>query len=513
MRELFVNMENNHYLPPGTAGHGFAGYFDTNSAGTAIWEGYDDLQTVLGIISESLGGNASSILDSVTSDVNFLSPSRDQAQGVFGQTLHVDEKWHRFSSRKYILDTVASGAPLTVKLNTLATKLIFSGGHTAATADNSTLSARQATEETTDESTEDSAGGAADASAAKKKPRVIGVEFLTGKSVYRADPRNNGTQSGTPGKVYARKEVIVSGGAFNTPQLLKLSGLGPKRELRGLGIPVVADLPGVGARLQDNHEVPIVARAAKDFAGPPADPGAPACTFGAPGDPCLPLWEDGTGPYASFGQINSVLRKSADAALGERDVYMTGGTFAIRGFWPPTDSVPFDPADTFALSTVKIHPRSAAGTVLLRSADPRDPPAVNFRLFPDAAARRDLDSYVDTVRWARRAFAAVPGPIGPLTPVEPPCGGGGVPAADGTCDDEADREWVMDQVFGHHPTSTCAIGGDGDRNAVLDSKLRVRGVEGLRVVDASAFPRTPGPFPLLPVFLISEKAAEMILGG
>jgi len=475
MRQLFVNIEDNHYLTPGTPGHGFEGYFDTNSADKSVWEGHNDLLNVLGTLSESLGGDSSDILDSVMSDVNVLSPSRDQSEGVFGQTLHVNEKWHRFSSRNYILDTIAAGYPLTVKLNTLATKLIFSK----------------------------------ETSSDKKKPKVVGIEYLEGQSVYRADPRNNGSQSGTPGDVYARKEVLVSGGTFNSPQILKLSGLGPKKELRRLGIDVVVDLPGVGSKLQDNHEVPIVGHASKAFEGPPPDPDAPACTFGAPGDPCIPLWEDGKGPYANFGQINSIFRKSALPALNERDMYMTGGTFAIRGFWPPTDSVPPDPPNTFALSTVKIHPRSTSGTVLLKSADPRDAPDINFHLFNDAEAKKDLKTYLDTIKWARRAFADVPGPIGPIEPVEPPCAG--TPAADGSCDDEGDMEWVMNQVFGHHPTSTCAIGSDLDKNAVLDSKLRVRGVDGLRVVDASAFPRTPGPFPALPVFLLSEKAAEMIL--
>ncbi|PKS05660.1 hypothetical protein jhhlp_008179 [Lomentospora prolificans] len=464
MRDLFQNMELNHYLPPGTPGHGFNGYFHTNSAGQSVWDGYTDHLTVLGRIDESLGGDADEILAAVTRDVNEHSATRDQDVGVTGQILHVDEKWRRFSSRDYILET-AQAYPLTIKLNTLATKLIFSDK--------------------------------------PRKNKVIGLEYLEGQSVYRADPRNNGTQTGRVGKVFAKKEIILSAGVFNSPQLLKLSGIGPARELRRLNVPVRVDLPGVGANLQDNYEVPIVGRAAKSFGAPAPDPEAPICTFGAPGDPCVDLWENGEGPYTNFGQVNSIFRKSSAPTFDERDFYANGGTFAIRGFWPPTDSVTFDGPDTFALSTVKIHPRSKSGTVVLRTTDPRDPPEINFNLFATNDSKLDLDAYLDTIKWARRVFASVPGPIGPIEPVEPPCNG--APAADGSCDDEADKEWVMNQVFGHHATSTCSIG------SVLDSKFKVLGVEGLRVVDASAFPRTPGPFPVLPTFLLSEKAAESIL--
>ncbi len=86
-----------------------------------------------------------------------------------------------------------------------------------------------------------------------KEPKAIGVEYLEGESLYAADPRYAGAQ-GTPGYVRAKKEVIVSGGAYNTPQLLKLSGVGPRDELESFGIDVVADLPGVGTNLQVSTE-------------------------------------------------------------------------------------------------------------------------------------------------------------------------------------------------------------------------------------------------------------------
>jgi choline dehydrogenase len=483
MREIFVRMENNHYLTPGTPGHGFNGYFDTMRSGASIWTGQDDLLTVLGTASGHLGQNPSDIGTNLLADPNALSPARDQTEGVFGCSQHADSAWRRFSSRDYVLETAnavdASGEKkynLTVQLNTLATKVLFT-----------------------------------DVNHPRKTPKAKGIEFLQGQSVYRADPRNTASNQGTVGRAYARKEVILSGGAFNSPQLLKLSGIGPAAELAQFDIDVLVDLPGVGTNLQDNYEVPVVGHAARDIQQPTPDPNAPTCFFGAPGDPCIDLWRQGQGPYTEGATLNSIFRKTAYPASGERDMFVVGGMFALRGFWPPTDSVPADPPNTFGFSTVKINPQSRSGTVLLKSADPRDTPEINFHLFKenDAGTDLDLNAELDTVKFVRRVFADIPAPLGPIVPVEPPCPG--TPAADGTCDDEADKEWIKNQIFGHHPTSTCAIGADNNPMAVLDSKFRVRGVRGLRVVDASSFPRVPGAFPVLPTFLLSEKATESVL--
>ncbi|KAK3293726.1 GMC oxidoreductase-like protein [Chaetomium fimeti] len=483
MRNIFERIENNHHLAPGTPGHGFNGYLDTIVSDASVWAGQDDLLTALGTVAGHLGQSPSNISTYVRSDPNAPDPNRDQAQGVFGSTLHADARWRRFTSRDYVLDTANAAEPdgqkkyqLTVQLDTLATKVLFTN-----------------------------------ANHPRKTPRAHGVEFLQGQSVYGADPRHTASNQGVAGRAYARKEVILSGGTFNSPQLLKLSGIGPAAELEKFNISVVVDLPGVGTNLQDNYEVPVIGHAARDFQQPIPDPDAPACTFGVPGDPCVDLWKQGLGPYMGGATLNSIFRKSASPAYDERDFFLVGGTFALRGFWPPTDSVPADPPNMFGLSTVKINPQSRSGRVLLRSADPRDTPDINFHLFEedDAGTELDLNAELDTVKWARRAFADVPAPLGPIAPIEPPCPE--APTADGTCDDETDREWIKNQIFGHHPTSTCAIGADSDPMAVLDSKFRVRGVQGLRVVDASAFPRVPGPFPVLPTFMLSEKGTESVL--
>lgn len=142
------------------------------------------------------------------------------------------------------------------------------------------------------------------------------------------------------------------------------------------------------------------------------------------------------------------------------------------------------------------------GWVRLRSADPQDAPEINFNHYA-AGAEFDLAAMKDVVAWVRRIYLAIG-----ITPREPPCSG--ALDANGACGAEDDA-WLHKQTFGHHPTSTNRIGADNDTMAVLDSKFRVRGVAGLRVVDASAFARIPGVFPVVSTFLISQKAADEMI--
>jgi choline dehydrogenase len=478
MRKVFQRVENNHMVPPGTPGHGFNGFVDIiNSVGDAsAYKNLPALVTILKSLIKQLGLVPDRFYDYLYTDGNAAGVQRDTNPAFFGIPNTANTSWVRVGARDLVLATLnakkpdgSKKYPLTLQLNTLATKVTF------------------------------------EKVSAGKKPKATGIEYLVGPSVYRADPRSSATSKGTPGSATARKEVILAGGTFNSPQLLKLSGIGPKAELQRFNIPVVSDLAGVGRNLMDNPEVPVVGRAKQDLLPPPNN-----CTFGAPGDPCIALWRQGKGPYATGGtNSNAAVRRTPFAPGADNDMFTFQGNFAFRGFWPVTNQTFADPPTTFGISTVKMHNQNRAGTVALRSADPRDPPEINFNLFTDGADI-DLGAILDTVKFGRRAFLNTPAPVGPLAPAEPPCSGPIRP--DGGCDDAVDREWVLDQAFGHHPTSTCAIGGDGDAMAVLDSKFRVRGVRGLRVVDASAFPRTPGAFPVLPTYMLSVLAGDFVIG-
>ncbi|KAH7369373.1 choline dehydrogenase [Plectosphaerella cucumerina] len=482
MRELFVKLEKNNYLPKGTPGHGFKGYLDTIIGDGSQYTSSPQAVEALSAMVEELGQDPADLESLLVADVNAVDPNRDTTTGLWALPFHHNATFGRCSSRNRILSTLNAKTSygtkrftLDIQLNSLASRVLFD-------------------------------------KPASGKPRAIGVEYIEGKSVYKGDRRHDPSKKGTVRKVYAKKEVIVSGGAFNTPQLLMLSGIGDAKQLKKHKIPVIANLPGVGTNMQDNQEIAIVGLAAHDFTftSPPGDT-TPACTFGAPGDPCYALWLQGKGPYTRAGPNSSAfLLKTAHSPDGERDITMFAGPFAFRGFWPATGQTWAEPPNTWGMHMVKMHPQNRKGFVKLRSADPTDTPEINFNLFSEGA-ETDIGALKDGVAWGRRALLRAEGSIAPVNITHPPCPAG--PKPDGSCaDPEADEEWIRSDTFGHHVTSTCPIGADNDKMAVLDSNFRVRGVSGLRVVDASVFPRIPGSFPVIATFMISEKASEAILG-
>jgi choline dehydrogenase len=162
---------------------------------------------------------------------------------------------------------------------------------------------------------------------------------------------------------------------------------------------------------------------------------------------------------------------------------------------------------------LKAHTRNRAGTVELQSSDPLDTPAINFNYFDtgtteDDADRKDVAALVQAIKLGREANKRYSnyGLLFGSKPTEERPGE--------QVDSDAELEqYVKDEAWGHHACCTAPIGAPHDEQAVLDSKFRVIGVEGLRIVDASVFPRIPGIFIQAPIFMISEKAADVILNG
>lgn len=331
--------------------------------------------------------------------------------------------------------------------------------------------------------------------ASAAKPRATGIDYLYGESLYRADPRASATgDAGAPGSVTATREVVVAGGTFNTPQILKLSGVGPAAELAALSIPVIKDLPGVGTNLQDRYEVGVSAAASTNFTL------FKECTFiTTPDDPCYASWAHqpspnplAHGPYATNGIAIGLFARSS-AAGPDHDLWIGGVPGLFQGYFPGMSRTVVTPRakNYFTWLVLKAHSRNNAGTVTLKSADPRDTPHIAFHSFGeggDAArqsdARKDLRAAVEGMRWGIKVFDNVvmlqPGER--LERVWPPAN---------VSTDEELEQWVRDEAWGHHASCTCPIGADDDPMAVLDGQFRVRGVDGLRVVDASAFPKIP----------------------
>jgi choline dehydrogenase-like flavoprotein len=326
-----------------------------------------------------------------------------------------------------------------------------------------------------------------------QRNRAIGVEFQRGARLYRAHRLAASGEAETC-VVRAAKEVILAGGAFNSPQLLMLSGIGPGAALRRHGIDVKVDLPGVGQNLQDRYEVGVVNRMA--FASWKSLEGA---RF-RHGDPQYLDWaKRRQGMYISNGAGLTVATRS-DPGKHLPDLFCMALLGVFKGYFPGYSRAIAEQHNYLTWSILKAHTNNRAGEVTLRSTEPREPPAIDFRYFEegDDASGDDLRAVVAGIRFARTMTAKLQRD-GLIAAEELP--GPGVQSDDDLA------QFVRDHAWGHHACGTCAIG------SVLDADFRVHGTDGLRVVDASVFPRIPGYFIASAVYMIGEKAADVILAG
>ncbi|KKK12537.1 hypothetical protein AOCH_000058 [Aspergillus ochraceoroseus] len=476
MRSYFERLEDNRYAPSDIINHGFSGWLQTSLTQLALVA--QDLKLVSLIVAggtamgQDLVGKLVSTVTGLagilTRDINTGLPSRDKSEGLFQVPLAVKvPDYKRTGPRDFLMDTVNAGYHLDIQLTTLVTKVIF----------NQTGS----------------------------RPRAIGVEYLQGKSLYRADLRYVNATAGTPGSVYAKKEVILSTGTFNTPQLLKLSGIGPKAELAKWNITTLVDLPGVGKNLQDRYETTLIGKSPTAFVL------TEKCTFLETfPDPCYDDWKNGVlfkGTYMTNGIAIAILRKSSVAEYDEPDILISGAPANFQGYFPGYAHDSLKDAQHWAWIVLKSRSRNNAGTVELRSADPRDTPIINFHSFDegvtsDNADEKDLQAVYESMEFSRSIFQD-------LVPLDD-----GFtetwPGANVTTEQQM-KDFIKREAWGHHACCTAPIGPDDDPMAVLDGDFRVRGVDGLRVVDASVFPKIPGYYIVLPVYMISEKAADVIL--
>lgn len=474
MRRYFQRLERADYLPVGTAGHGFSGWLTV----TQTWYGFlvQDAKLLSVVISaataigETIGTTIKDLLQALTLDINTDFAGRDAREGLYSVPLTVNQGV-RNGAREFIVSTANAKNKngqrkyhLDIQLNTLVTKIRF-----------------------------DTTGA---------KPRAVGVDYIRGESLYKADPRFPGSSNGTAGSVNVRKEVILSAGAFESPKLLKLSGIGPAKELKSFNIPVLVDLPGVGNNLQDRYETSVIGNSASDFAI------THDCTFGRTGldDPCLKRWKagksnDDRGIYASNSLAFGVVKKSSTAD-GDPDLFIAGAPGYFPGYYPTySQNVSLD-ARHWVWVTLKAHSRNSAGTVRLASADARDVPIIDFNSFGGKDGDLDIQAVVDGMLLSRKMFSDLIPLKGNFTEVWP---GEGVKGNDLA-------KFVRNEAWGHHASCTNPIGQDGDPKAVLNSDFTVKGTKGLRVVDASIFPKIPGFYIAVPIYMISEKAADVILG-
>lgn len=288
----------------------------------------------------------------------------------------------------------------------------------------------------------------------------------------------------------ASREVILSAGAFNSPQILMLSGIGPAAHLKDMGLEVVADLP-VGKHLQDHLGIWIT------FSR--KEPGAfhREMRFDRMALSMLRAYFLGEGPGTVVpGGLHAFIK--TDPALEVPDIeFMFHSVPPSTKLWFPGISAPYK--DGYGIRPTLLHPESR-GEILLRSADPADHPRIIYNFFTDP---RDLPRLRHGFRLARDVAMA--------TPMEPFRESEMSPGADVTSDEDIDAYIRRTALTAHHPSSTCKMGSGED--CVLDPQLRVRGIEGLRVVDASSMPDLVSAHINACVIMMADKASDIIRGN
>ncbi len=296
-------------------------------------------------------------------------------------------------------------------------------------------------------------------------------------------------RGGQTHRVVARREVLVCGGAFNSPQILQLSGIGPAELLQAHGIPVVRDMRGVGENLQDHPHVPLMFRCNEPF--------TLNDTFNSSigrARMALQYLLFRSGPMAT----NSVYAGGffcSDPRIERPDLQIVSRNWSTG---PRVKAMPeIHPFSGFMIGATHLRPH-ARGTVRIKSRDPMAAPAIVFNFFKD---QHDRDVLVTGVKLVRR-LAAAPG-LGRYIHSEVS------PGKDVVTDDEV-LDFCRQNLFTvYHPASTCRMGVDAD--AVVDPRLRVHGIGGLRVIDCSIMPNVIAGNTNAPAMMIGEKAADMIL--
>jgi choline dehydrogenase len=278
------------------------------------------------------------------------------------------------------------------------------------------------------------------------------------------------------------REVVLSGGAVNSPQLLMLSGIGPAAHLREVGVEVLVDLPGVGQNLHDHPAVPLVWHS-KDT------------TDLAEYNNLLNFARAkavGSGPLVSnVGEAGAFFKSRDDLAAPDLQVHFAPSGFYDNGLHEPTTR-----KLTVASTLVNVFSR---GQIRLRSTDPRWHPEIDPAYYDDQA---DLDAMLAGVQ--RLLETVESGPIARYVD-RPFMPGHAVP----TETELVDHIRELTQTL-YHPVGTCAM-GSGEQS-VVDPELRVRGVEGLRVADASVMPMVPRGNTNAPSIMVGEKAADLLRG-
>ncbi|KAJ9063015.1 hypothetical protein DSO57_1004645 [Entomophthora muscae] len=444
MRKYFKRMENNQYLVSKllNPSNGFGGWFKTSYINFLLQLKLDPM--LVNYVIATIG--------TPLRNINSYGPlgklSTDCEGRIFIPQAVDKTSYTRTNFPKYIYE-VAKHFPLTIWTNTFVTQVLFEG------------------------------------------KTAVGVKYRKGKYLYNASPFSTERKRASFGAVYAKKEIIISGGTFNTPQLLMLSGIGDKNHLKEFNIPVVSHVPGVGRNMMDRYEVPIVLQYPTKFNL------LKDCKFTpTQDDPCyVEYLRERSGPYTSNGILSGHLKKS-NPWLNEPDIFVLSSLSDFHGYFKGYSNIIAKRTDSTTSLILKAHTNNTNGRVKLLSSNPFDVPDINFHSFSDGDS--DLNILVDAIKEERKYLNKIfvshvelfPGPH--------------------IQTDRQIKKFIKDHAWGHHACCTAKMGTSHDPNAVVDAKFRVRGVKNLRVVDMSIFPKIPGYFPAVYIHMMAMKAADDI---
>ncbi len=325
---------------------------------------------------------------------------------------------------------------------------------------------------------------------ALKRPNAELVRGFARRVVFE-NGRASGVEIDIKGRreiIRCRKEVILSAAPLNSPKLLKLSGVGPGSELAALGIPVIADRPGVGANLQDHLEV-LVQHECKQ-------PITLARYWNLLGKALVGarwlMFKDGVGASNHF-ESAAFLRSAAGVEYPDIQFHFL--PIAAR----------YDGNSDVAGHGFQAHVgpmrSNSRGTVTLRSTEAMDPPVIRFNYMSDP---KDWVDFRHCIRLTRQILSQ--------PALSPFCGPEIAPGGNRQSDDELDDYVRNHAESSYHPCGTCRMGRESDQQAVVDPHCRVIGVDGLRVVDSSVFPRITNGNLNAPTIMVAEKAADHIRG-
>ncbi|KAK7052487.1 choline dehydrogenase [Favolaschia claudopus] len=423
MQKFWVLIERNLYLTPPNPDHGFNGYIST----TRIPENFSSADPEWSALGSAIIPASGPLIP----DINSHLPIPSFGRGLSTST--IDLAGNRSSVHDRLVQ-VAASHPDKLKLmtDTLATKVLLCKAHNNVVAYGLSV-----------------APGA-------KLPIAGG---FTGKHNLKET------------QIFAKREVIVSAGAFQSPQLLMLSGIGDPAQLNKFGIQTIVDLPGVGSNLQDNDELPVVWEFKNNF---------------IPGD------------TTSWGEVFATSNGS-NPIEPDVDTYFVPAEFTgyRHGFVAIAAATP----NFFSIINLKAL-ASSSGYVRLTGSHPQDLLDINKLRFQAPGGQQDIVDLRERLKHWREVLTAPQ--VAKFVEREV------LPGANVTSDKEIDN-YILENIFAHHACCTNPIGLKSDPQAVLDGNFNVYGVQDLRVIDASSWPESPGYFPTSPTYMIAEKAAQVIL--